>query len=71
MKHVVKRWWQGTYVPPENDPHSGIIFVLGSYERHWSSKAAHVLAKFWLKHWQYVISTCIAVVGILIALKKL
>jgi len=73
MKEILKRWWQGTYVPPApNDPHSSVVVISpGTYRLHWSSRAAHVICEFWLAHWQYVISTVIAVVGIFIALKRL
>jgi hypothetical protein len=40
MKELFGKWWDGTYVPPENDPNSGLVFVMGSYKRHWSSNAA-------------------------------
>ena len=71
MKETFKTWWDGTYSPPENYPGSALIFTTGTVRRSWPSKAAHLLAEFWLKHWQYMISTGIAVVGIFIAIRKL
>jgi hypothetical protein len=53
MKDILKRWWQGTYVPPENDPDSGLVFMLGSDKLHWSSKAAHTAFDFWMTYWQW------------------
>jgi hypothetical protein len=70
MQEILKRWWQGTYVPAKNDPNSGLFFM-GNYKLHWTATVAHALVAFWLRHWQYSISTAIAVVGLFIALKKL
>ncbi|WP_038946392.1 MULTISPECIES: hypothetical protein [Bradyrhizobium] len=59
MKQLLKRWWDGKYVPPRNDP-NGFVFILqGDYERHWTSKAAHVVAGFWLKYWQWSIGIAV------------
>jgi len=71
MNKIFTRWWDGTYTNHDNPPDSLLYFVAGYRERHWSSKFAHVLVDFWISHWQYIISTCIAVVGIFVALKKL
>jgi hypothetical protein len=68
---AIKTWWNGKYVPPKNEPGSGPVFLMGTYEKHWTSRTAHVLAEFWCRRWQYLVSTAIAVTGIIIALKKL
>lgn len=68
MKEILKRWWQGTYVSPPRDP---LVFMLGHYELHWSSKAAHVIRDFWMKHWQWCFSATFASVGLFIAAMKL
>jgi hypothetical protein len=66
MKEILKRWWQGTYVPAP----PGIIMI-GDYERHWTSKTAHVIADFWMKHWQWCFSAAFATIGLFIAAMKL
>jgi hypothetical protein len=73
MKEFLKRWWQGTYVPaPPNDPYSGVIFMsLGTYELHWTAKVAHMIADFWMKHWQWCFSAAFATIGLFIAALKL
>ncbi|MCA1428877.1 MULTISPECIES: hypothetical protein [unclassified Bradyrhizobium] len=71
MKDYLKRWWDGKYVPPQNDPGSSVIFVQGSYRRHCTSKLAHVIAEFYLKHWQWCFSAAFAVAGLVIAALKL
>jgi hypothetical protein len=65
MREILKRWWQGTYEPPPRD-----LFMMGHYKLHWSAKAAHVLADFWMKHWQ-CFSATFATVGLFIAAMKL
>lgn len=63
MKEFLKRWWQGTYVPPPpNEPHSGVFFVMpGTYKLHWTAKAAHAVLGFLRQYWQWSIGVCIAV----------
>ena len=58
MKQLFKRWWEGTYVPSERD---GFVFHLGEYRRHWTSRAAHVVADFWLRHWQWSVGVTLVV----------
>lgn len=65
MKALLKRWWDGEYVPPQNDPYSTLIMMQGSYRKHWSSKAAHVGAEFWLKYWQWCMGFGLAVIGLI------
>jgi len=67
MKETLKGWWKGTYVPPPpNDPNSAVVFFSpGSYQLHWSSKAAHVVADFWMKYWQWCLGFGLAVVGLI------
>jgi hypothetical protein len=71
MKRMLKEWWHGTYVSPESRSSSGLIFVLGSRRRHWTSKVAHVVADFWMDHWQWCFSAIFAMVGLVIAAMKL
>lgn len=68
MKDTLKRWWRGTYVPPpKNDPHSAVVIIsLGTYELHWSAKAAHVVRDFWLKYWQWCMGFGLAVIGLIV-----
>ena len=71
MRELFNRWWQGAYIPPENDPKRGLVFVTGTYELHWSAKAAHVVADFWMRHWQWCFSAAFATIGLVIAAMKL
>lgn len=71
MKALLKRWWDGRYVPPQNDPGSLLWVMQGHYQKHWSSKAAHVVADFWQRNWQWCFSAVFAVTGLVIAALKL
>lgn len=71
MKELFRIWWKGTYIPPENDLESGLVFLIGTYEMHWTAKAAHVVADFWMRHWQWCFSAAFAVIGLFIAAMKL
>lgn len=73
MKDLFKTWWEGTYVPaPKNDPNSSVFIIsLGTYERSLSSRAAHIVAAFWLKNWQWCFSAAFATIGLVIAAMKL
>ncbi len=66
MKEMLKRWWDGKYVPPQNDPGSSIWVVQGQYEKHWTSKLAHAAAEFWLKYWQWCMGFGLAVIGLIL-----
>jgi hypothetical protein len=65
MKALFKKWWDGIYVPPVNAPNSGLIFMMGDYRQHWTSKTAHVLFDFWLKYWQWCMGFGLAVLGLI------
>jgi hypothetical protein len=66
MEGPLKRWWDGKYIPPKNDPDSLIFVMQCRYEKHWSSKVAHAVAKFWLKYWQWCIGFGLAVIGLIL-----
>lgn len=61
-KAVVK-WYQGTIevLPPD-------VGVVGfTHEIHWTARIARALVGFWLRHWQWIIGTGIAIVGLYLA----
>jgi hypothetical protein len=66
----IKTWYRGRYVPPPpNDPGSPIVFISpGHYEQPMVAKILGVVATFWLKHWQWIIGTVLAVAAIVVAL---
>jgi len=71
LRERIKRWYVGEYVPPENDPSSGVFFVMGHDERHWTSRLTHVAVDFYLKEWRWLLPFLVAVVGAVVGLAKL
>ncbi|MDP9559948.1 UNVERIFIED_ORG: hypothetical protein J2740_001118 [Rhizobium nepotum] len=70
LKEILADWYQGKYVPYENDPRSSVFIVGGGYERHWTALAARKLVEFWFTHWQWTIGTVLALVGLYFAVVK-
>jgi hypothetical protein len=64
MRRLIKAWWVGTPIPPRKFGESGLIFGLERYKRHWTSKAAHVVAGFWLNYWRWRMGFGLAVIGL-------
>ena len=66
----IKAWYQGRYVPPPpSDPNSELVFVtLGHYERPLVARILSSIGRFWLAHWQWIIGTALAIIGIIVAL---
>ena len=71
MKQAIQRWYEGTYVPHENQPHSSLQFMGGYQKRHWTARCARAVIDFCMSEWKWVIGTIIAVAGMIIAIKKL
>lgn len=65
MTRLFKKWWDGTYISPENDPRSPLVIMMGHHEKHWTSKTAHIVVDFWLKYWQWCLGFGLAVVGLI------
>jgi hypothetical protein len=67
----LKTWYRGVYVPPpENKPGSGVVFIgLGFYVQPPLARLIKRAIEFWLKHWQWIIGTVLAVIGILVSMK--
>lgn len=73
MKRLLDRiraWYEGKYVPHNNDPGSGIFFVGGWYDRSPSARAVRVIFEFWRQHWQWCIGTLIALAGLVHLLRS-
>ena len=59
----IKHWWDGEFKTWEGEN------VFGFYtERHWTSEKAHKLWEFYLRNWQWIIGTIIAIILGLMAL---
>lgn len=70
MVNKLKEWYRGRYIPPEpNDPDSAVFFFsVGHYEQPALAKILGVLGRFCLAHWQWIIGTVLAIIGIIVAL---
>ncbi|WP_124706218.1 hypothetical protein [Sulfuriferula multivorans] len=70
----IKRWYDGESKLHvfENDPASLIAIMPLPYTKyHWSAKIARAIVGFYLRHWQWVWSTIIAILGLYIAVLAL
>ena len=66
----IEKWYEGEFVPHENEPHVAIVIIGGTYKRHWTAKTVRTVLRFWLNHWQWTIGTLLAVCGLAIALVR-
>ncbi|MFA6312507.1 MAG: hypothetical protein WC681_13580 [Sterolibacterium sp.] len=69
LRERIKRWWQGELEQlPSGYP---ILRIVPQYRRHWTSRAAHAVLAFYLKEWRWLLPFLVAVVGALVAIKRL
>ena len=70
---AIANWYRGKYIPPpENDPDSPIFIIsAGHYEQPLLAKIIGAVWSFNLRHWQWTLSTIIAVIGLYIAVLAL
>ena len=55
------KWYQGEFIPWENDPNSNVVFIGHDHKLHWTAKIARYLVGFYLKHWKWLWSSAIAI----------
>jgi hypothetical protein len=67
FRKAARRWWDGIYVPYDNPPGSDLIFLGGTYERHWTAAAARAAWSYFRDHHRWIIGTIVAVAALLIA----
>lgn len=56
----IKEWYYGDFRMDG--------FVLYNH-KHWTSKIANTLVKFWLKEWKWIIGISVAIIGLILKLK--
>lgn len=72
MKVRIKSWYEGEFVPRQNDPNSALFFLNGGQaKRHWTATFIHWAIVFWLREWKWVIGTALAIIGVFIAYAKM
>lgn len=72
--HKIKNWYEGEgkFQTFENDPDSNIFIAPIIYtDFHWTAKIARILVKFYLRNWQWLWGTVIAIVALYVAIKGL
>lgn len=70
MRQKIKAWYEGEYIPGQRDPHAS-FWEMGYYRRHWTARFASWLLSFWLREWKWIIGTVLAIIGLIIGLRKL
>lgn len=70
MFERIRDWYEGKFVLHENDPVSGVVFIGGYYERHWTATIARALVHFYLEHWKWLWGFGLSVVGLYFAWLK-
>lgn len=62
----LSKWWHGELKVWDTPG------VFGFHtERHWTSTAARNVASFYMRHWQWVWSTLIALVALVVSIKAI
>ena len=62
---AVRSWYDGRPISHDDPPRSSVVLIGFAYRRHWTAAVARSLVSFWLRHWQWIIGTVIAVAGLL------
>ena len=66
MFEKIKKWWHGEDIVHENKP-SDPFFVIGWYnKKHWTSRVAHSVVNYVIKHQTWIIPTLITLVASII-----
>ncbi|VXB72303.1 conserved hypothetical protein [Luteimonas sp. 9C] len=68
MFRALKEWYKGKTVETGGYNAPGILTLPKRHiEYHWTARFARSLVGFYLKHWQWVWGSAIAIVGIYVA----
>jgi hypothetical protein len=71
LRDFIHDWYEGEFVPFQNEPTSPIYFV-GRWERRsLTARLCRVLVEFYQREWKWIIGTGIAIAGIVIALHRI
>jgi hypothetical protein len=67
LKDKFKKWYRGTYYPPseyEKFLHSrhSTLPAMGHYNPPFLAKILNGIGRFWLKYWQWCITTAVAII---------
>jgi hypothetical protein len=68
MIRAIKRWYEGEAKMTKGYNGPGIVMIPAPYtEYHWTARAARSLVSFYLRHWQWIGGSAIALLGIYVA----
>jgi hypothetical protein len=70
LRETIENWYQGELITNKYGPRDSLVFIGGTYKRHWTACFARMLAEFWLNHWKWAIGTMIAVCGLALTLTR-
>jgi hypothetical protein len=63
MKEIIRKWYEGEFVPYKNDPHSALFVIGGHYKRHWTANLARWAASFYMREWKWTLGAFAAVIS--------
>lgn len=64
----IRKWYEGEYIPYENDPNSSLVFVGGYYKRSLLANMIRAVLVFHSKEWKWVIPVYLTIVGLVVSL---
>lgn len=68
MLKTIKRWYNGSEKITKGESGTDYVFMPAPYtDFHWSALIARAFVNFYLKYWQWVWATTVAVFGIYVA----
>jgi len=62
----IREWYEGLYIKEL----PGSPFILGRYQRHWTSNVAHKILEFYSKEWKWLLPFIVGLISLFIALNK-
>lgn len=62
LKERLTRWYQGEFVPFQNEPHSRVLLIGGTYRRHWTARVLRSAIEF-LKRKEVIVALFGALAG--------
>ena len=64
------KWYHGRWTQPYNPP-NGLVIIGGHFEYHWTARIARAVVSFYLKNWQWVWGTVIALAALWVSVLSL
>lgn len=64
IAQAISNWFDGTYIPYDNHPGTGVFFVGGYYKRHWTAKTVGAVGRFIAAEWKWLLGFIVAVLAL-------